>query len=186
MDILRMLEQLNVIAVERPRKIFGKLYWGVEEEEIAMQIAKIRASLPSELKQAEQRVRESERILVSAREDASQAIEVARREAEKALEEARAEAGRIVEEARLQQQRMIAESEILKLAKAQAEEIRNSADRDSAQMRRAAEKYAYDVLSQLEGVLGKAVTIVERGKQDLERPAPHAMAAVEARDRVRA
>lgn len=186
MDILRMLEQLNDIAVEKPRKIFGKLYWGVEEEEIAMQIAKIRASLPAELKQAEQRVRESERILVSAREDATQAIEAAKREAEKALEDAKADAQRILEEARLQQQRMVSESEILKLAKAQAEEIRNSADRDATQMRRAAEKYAYDVLSQLEGVLGKAVTIVEKGKQDLERPTPQPVAAVEARDRVRA
>ncbi|MFQ3586555.1 MAG: hypothetical protein SNJ76_02655 [Fimbriimonadaceae bacterium] len=180
-----MLEQLNEIAVEKPRKIFGRLYWGVEEEEIAMQIAKIRASLPVELKQAEQRVRESERILVSAREDASQAVESARREAERALEEAKANAQKILEEARLQQQRMVSESEILKLAKAQAEEIRNSADRESTQMRRAAEKYAYDVLSQLEGVLGKAVAIVERGKQDLERPAPQPVAAVEARDRVR-
>jgi len=76
----------------------------------------------------------------------------------------------MIEQARLQQERMVSESEILKLSKAQSEEIRNAADRDSVQMRRGAEKYALDVLNQLEGVVGKVITTIERGKQDLSRP----------------
>ncbi|MBX3119886.1 MAG: hypothetical protein KF784_12535 [Fimbriimonadaceae bacterium] len=177
-----MLEQLNDMAVERPKQILGtKLYWGLDQEEIQMQIAKIRASLPTELKQAVARVRESERIVDTAKHDADQTVEVARREAERALADARKEAERIIAEGRVeadraieqgrqQQERMVSESEILKLSKAQAEEIRNSADKDAAAVRRGAENYAYDVLSKLEGVVGKVVTAIDRGKAELDRP----------------
>jgi cell division septum initiation protein DivIVA len=168
LDILRMLEQLNEL-IEKPRTI-GPMTWGLNKEEITMHIAKIRASLPNELKNAAQTVRESERIVESAREDASITVENARKERDRMLAESRAEAERIVEAARIQQERMLAESEIMKLAKAQSEEIRSSADRDAVQVRRGAEKYAHDVLSQLEGVVGKVMTTIERGKSEMDRP----------------
>lgn len=168
LDILRMLEQLNEL-IEKP-KGFGPVTWRLNREELTMQIAKIRASLPNELKNAAQTVRESERIVESAREDASMTAESARKERDRVLAEARAEAERIVEAARIQQERMITESEILKLAKAQSEEIRSSADRESIQVRRGAEKYAHDVLSQLESVVGKVMTTIERGKTEMDRP----------------
>lgn len=184
MDILRMLEHLHELACEKPKGVLG-LKWGLDQEEIAMQIAKIRASLPQELKQAVAKVRESERIVDTAKEDAGVVLENARKEAERAITEARKEADRILEQARLQQERMIADSEILKLAKSQGEEIRNSAERDSTQMRRGAEKYAYDVLVQLEGVVGKVVTTIERGKQDLERPSEPTPSLAGPREKVR-
>lgn len=182
MDILRMLEGLNELAVEKPRTVLG-LTWGLDKEEIAMQIAKIRASLPTELKQAVARARESERIVDTAKEDAGVVIENARKEAERIILEARKESDRILEQARLQQERMVAESEVLKLAKSQGEEIRNASERDAAQMRRGAEKYALDVLLQLEGVVGKVVTAIERGKQDLDRSTE--VPAILTRDKVR-
>src|ERR1019366_1273286 len=120
-------------------------------------------------------VRESDRIVESAREDATVTLDNARKEAERIIVEARAEALSLVEQARLQQERMVNESEILKLSKAQGEELRNSADRDAVQMRRGAEKYAYDVLTQLEGVVGKVATTIERGKQEV---APRDIAAI--------
>lgn len=169
MDILRMLDELNTLAVERPQGV-GPLVWGLNKDEISMQIAKIRASLPQELKVAASTVRESERIIGTAREDATSTLESARKESEKIVAEARKEADRILEEARLQQERMVAESEILKLSKAQAEEIRNAADRDSIQVRRGAEKYAMDVLNQLESVVGKVATTIDRGKQEMQGP----------------
>lgn len=185
MDILRMLEQLNGLVCDQPKR-FGPIVWGLDQDEISMQIAKIRASLPDEMKQAAQTVRESERIVVSAREDAVAKVEAAKREAERAILEARQEAERIVEHARAQQERMVGESEILKLAKAQAEEIRNSADRDAVQLRRNAEDYAHALLSQLEGVVGKAMAAIERGKQDLDRPDQAVIAPREReRERVR-
>jgi hypothetical protein len=50
-------------------------------------------------------------------------------------------------------------------------------------MRRGAEKYAYDVLVQLESVVGKVVTTIDKGKQDLER-APEPVPAQRERVRV--
>jgi hypothetical protein len=169
MDILRILDDLHDLAVERPKTVFGPLTWGLDKDEISMQISKVRASLPTELKQAVQTMRESDRIVESARVDAVQTLESAKREAERVIAEARIEAERMIEQARLQQEKMVNESEILKLSKAQSEEIRNAAERDAVQTRRGAEQYAIDVLSQLEGVVGKVMTTLDRGKQEMVR-----------------
>lgn len=174
MDILRILEDLNHLAVVKPRT-FGPITFGLDKDEIGMQIAKVRASLPTELKAAVATVRESERIVDTAREDATMTLENARKEAERMLAEARKEAELIVEQAKLQQERMVSDSEILKLSKAQSEEIRAGADREAMQMRRGAEKYAYDVLGQLEGVVGKVMTTIDRGKEEMKRQEPQAI-----------
>lgn len=182
-DILRMLQELHDQIVDEPR-YFGKLAYGLNRDELSIQIAKIRASLPNELKEASAKVRESERIVDSAKTDASATVEAARREGERFLAEAKREAERLVEQGKLQQERLVSESEVLKLAKAQAEEIRNSAERDGNTIRRGAESYAHDVLLQLEGVVGKAMGVVERGRQELERPSENLVSSP-VRERVR-
>lgn len=182
MDILRLLEELQEITVERPKSVFG-VTWNYSREEVLMQISKVRASLPQELKQAVNLTRESERIVESAREDATTTLENSRRESQRIVEEAKQEAARIVEQGRLNQQQMIADSEVLKIAKAQAEDLRNTADRDAANMRRGAENYAYDVLSQLEGVVGKVMTTIERGKSEVRDETPTTVPA--GREKVR-
>jgi len=173
MDILTELDDLRKLAVEQPRTLLiPGLTWGLHQEEIDMHIVKIRSMLPDEVKAAAVTVRDSDRIIQQANQDAHSIIENSKREADRIVNEARQEAERVVEQDRLQQERMISESEVLKLAKAQSEEIRNAADRDSVQMRRGAEKYAVDVLTQLETVVGKVATTIERGKQDLKTPDP--------------
>jgi vacuolar-type H+-ATPase subunit H len=183
MDILRLLDQLHELAVESPKSI-GPLVWGLNKDEISMQIAKVRASLPQEVKAAAATVRETERIVEGAKEDATMTLENARKEADRLIHEAHAEAERLVEQARIHQQQMVSESEVLKLSKAQSEEIRNSADREAVGMRRGAEKYALDVLTQLEGVVGKVATTIERGKREMEKPEPIAVGAI--REKARA
>lgn len=180
MDILRLLDNLSE-TIERPKQL-GPMTWRLDRDEVAMQISKIRASLPTELKQAVQTVRETDRIIDSAREDAQVTLENAKREAERVMAEAHKEAEKLIEQARAQQERMINESELMKLAKAQSEEIRNSADREAVQMRRGAESYAYDILTQLEGVVTKVMSAVERGKQEIDR-SDHAV--VQPRERAR-
>ena len=167
MDILRLLDDLSQLIEKTPS--VGPITWRLDRDEVSMQIAKIRASLPQELKTAVNTVRESERIIDTAKEDATMTLEGAKKESERVLMDARRESERIIDQAKLQQERMVAESEILKLSKAQSEEIRNAADRDAVNMRRGAEKYAYDVLSQLEGVVGKVMTSIEKGKQEVYR-----------------
>lgn len=183
MDILRLLDQLHELAVDSPKSL-GPIVWGLNKDEISMQIAKVRASLPSEVKAAAATVRESDRIVESAKVDANSTLDGAKKDGERLIEEARLEAVRILEQAKLQQQQMVSESEILKLSKAQSEEIRNSADRDALAMRRGAEKYALDVLTQLEGVVGKVATTIERGKREMDRPEPAGVGVV--REKARA
>ena len=168
MDILKLLDQLEDTAVGQTRSyVFGLFTTGLDRDEITMQIAKVRASLPTELKAAISTVRETDRIVESAREDAATTLENARKEAERIVAEGHEEAKRLIEQGRLEQQRLVNDSEILKLSKAQSEEIRNAADRESIQMRRGAEKYAFDVLTQLEGVVAKVATTIERGKGEV-------------------
>jgi regulator of protease activity HflC (stomatin/prohibitin superfamily) len=172
MDILRILDELDELAVEQPRKIFGKLYYGLDPDEVHMLIVKVRASLPQEVKQAVQTVRESDRIVETAREDASMTVDAAKKESDRLVAEAQREVELILSQARAEQQRMVAESEVLKLAKSQAEEIRNAADREALQLRRGAEKYAIDTLGNLESYAGKIMSTIERGKQELRGPEP--------------
>ncbi len=166
-----MLDTLNELAVERPRS-FGPICFGLNKEEIAMQIAKVRASLPAELKTAVQTVREKDRVLEHAREDATQIVEDAKREAARLVAEAQKEAERIREEARIQQERMVSENEVLRLAKAQAEEMVATAERDSRELKREADAYAYNLLGKVENVLTQALNAVQRGKGELQKPVP--------------
>ncbi len=170
MDILRLLDDLSQLIDQTPG--FGPVTWRLDREEIGIQITKIRGSLPQELRTAVNTVRESERIMDTAKEDAVMTLDNAKKESERVLIDARREGDRIIEQAKLQQERMVAESEILKLSKAQSEEIRHAADREAVNMRRGAEKYAHDVLSQLEGVVVKVMTSIEKGKQEVARPEP--------------
>ena len=165
-DVLRLLENLRDLA-QKPKSFIG-ISFGYNEEEMVMQIEKIRASLPREVKDAAILAKESERIKESAQEDADQRVGQATDQAQRVLSEAKKEAERLVEQARLQQEQMVSESEILKLAKAQADEVRHSAERESSQMRRGADRYAHDVLSNLESSVGKVLSQVERGRTELE------------------
>ena len=184
MDILRILDELHTLTVEQPKTYLG-LTIGLNKDEISMQIAKVRASLPNELKAAVATVRESERIVNTAQEDASMTLDSARKEGERFISEAQREAQRILEQARIQQERMVSESEILKLSKAQSEEIRSCADREAVQMRRGAEKYAFDVLCQLETVVGKVMTTIDRGKAEMQPQKPENALVQAPRERTR-
>ena len=182
MDILRMLEDLEATAVDAP-KGFGPLLWNYNRDEVQMQIHKIRASLPLEMTQAANLTRESERVIEQAREDASKTIEGAKKESERLIEEAKKEIERLMHEAKLQQERLLAENEILKLAKAQADEIRGEADEEACALRRGAEDYAYSVLSQLESLVGKVATTIDRGKSEI-RPSQD-LALVQPKEKVK-
>ncbi len=162
-----MLENLHDMAVEQPKTVMGAFTWGLNKEEIAMQIAKIRASLPTELKQAASLTRESEKIISNAKEEATLTVERAKKEAEHILNETKKEAERMLLQARDNQKKLIDESEVLKHANELSEEIKNAAERESFQMRRGADNYAYDVLTQIESTVGKILNVVERSKTEL-------------------
>ena len=167
-DVLRLLENLNSLA-EKPRSFIG-LTVGFNKEEFQIQIDRIKGSLPRDVKEASILLRETERVMDIAEDEASRIIDQAKRGAAQAIEEASQEAGRTLEQARLQQEQMVSDSEVLKLAKAQAEEIRRSAENDAAALRREADRFAYETLDNLEAVVGKVMSTVARGRAELDRP----------------
>lgn len=166
MDVMRLLADLEEM-IESSRSVLG--YTRLNRDEVGMQIAKIRATLPVDVKQAASTVQQSERIIETANETASSTLESAKREGERVIGEARQEAERILEQARLLQQQMVSESETLKLAKAQAQEIRNQAEQEAINLRRGSEAYVHEMLNHLEGVVGRVMTQIDKGKQELGR-----------------
>ena len=143
---------------------------GYNKQDFHIQIDRIKGCLPKEVKDASNLLKETERVMDSAEDEAARTVDQARRDAARTIEEANQEAARILEQARLQQEQMVAESEVLKLAKAQADEIRRSSENEASQLRKEADRFAYDTLNNLEVVISKVMATVDRGRNELDRP----------------
>ena len=166
-DVFALLEELQLLATEDPRTIVGRLTYGLDKQEVNLVIGKIKASLPGEMKNAAQNVKDSEKIREQATSDAEGALRRAEEEGKKLIEQARNHALELIETAKLQQEALVSQSEVLKLSKAQAEEIRNAAEREAAQTRRGADQYAMDVLSRLESTIDKVSGHVKASRSEL-------------------
>ena len=167
-DVLRLLDNLNSLA-EKPRTFLG-VTLGFNRQEFQIQIDRIKGSLPRDVKDASNLLRETERVMEAADDEANRITDQARREAARTIEESNQEAARLLEHARVTQAQMVSEAEVLKLAKSQAEELRRSAENEAAQIRREADRFAYNTLDNLEAVVSKVMSAVERGRAELDRP----------------
>jgi vacuolar-type H+-ATPase subunit H len=178
-DVFRLLDQLEELPEKAKHLPFNTLL-GFDHEQFYYLVLKIRANLPDDMKKAQRVARDSERIVDEARDVATQQLESGRVEATRLIEEARAdvdrqaelaraEANRIVESARQQASAMIDKNEIVRMATSQAHEIIRSAETEASEIRKGADDYAKDVLSNLETVMGKAISTVQRGRETLDR-----------------
>ena len=167
-DVLRLLENLNSLA-EKPRSFFG-VTLGFNRQEFQIMIDRIKGSLPREVKDASNLLRETERVKDNAEDEAGRIVDQGRREAARAIEDANQQATRIMEQAHLAQQQLLSESEILKLAKAQSEELRRNVESEVSALRRDVDRFAFDTLDNLDAVVGKVMSTVERGRAELARP----------------
>ncbi len=167
-DVLRLLENLNSLA-EKPRSFLG-ITLGFNRQEFQIMIDRIKGSLPREVKDASNLLRETERVKEGAEDEAGRIIDQGRREAARVIEDSSQQAARIIEQASLTQQQMLSESEVLKLAKAQIEELRRNVENEVSAMRRDVDRFAFDTLDNLEAVVGKVMNTVERGRAELSRP----------------
>lgn len=185
-DLYKMLEQLHEVAVEEPRSL-GPIFWRVQRDEISMQIAKIKASLPKEVKTAEHVAREKDRIVEASNAEAKKLVDAARTDAAKLIEAANKEREEILLEAQKQQNELVSDSQILHLAKSQAEEVRLAAEREAGHMRRSAEDYAYAILGKIEALNHKIGSAVASGKEEIRRAElqPSLAIASPERDKVR-
>ena len=178
-DVFRLLDQLEELPEKAKHLPFNTLI-GFDNEQFYYLVLKIRANLPDDMKKAQRVARDSERIVDEARDvavqqlesgrvEASRLLEQAKRDSEQALEAARSEANRIVESARQQAAAMIEKNEIMRMATSQAHDLIRSAETESSEIRKGADDYARDVLANLETVMGKAISTVQRGRETLDK-----------------
>ena len=178
-DVFRLLDELEDLPEKAKHGWFNTLV-GFDSEKFYYLVLKIRANLPDDMKRAQRVARDSERIvdeakdaavqqLESSRVESSRVIEVAKAEQTRIVEKAQEEARRTVDQAKLQAAQMVDKSEIQQLATAQAHETIRRAENEANEIRKGADDYAKDVLANLEGVMGKALSTIQRGREQLDK-----------------
>src|SRR5436309_12860714 len=132
MDVLVLIDKLDdLVHNAKPVPLTDQVR--VDKEEIYDILDQMRATIPEEIKQARWIVKERQEMLA----------------------EAKREAERLVGEARERAAQEASQQEIVKLAERQAAELLAEAKRREREIRLGAEDYADDILSTLEGNLGK-------------------------------
>ncbi|MCW3095649.1 MAG: hypothetical protein JWL77_1267 [Chthonomonadaceae bacterium] len=112
---------------------------------------------------------ESRRQNAEAQAEASRVRQNADAEARQKLAEAQRNAAELVAEAQAQAAQLVADDQIVQQALVQAQELKMRAEQEADAVRRGSDDYARDVLTNLENVLGKTVTQIQRGRDMLER-----------------
>jgi cell division septum initiation protein DivIVA len=129
----------------------------VDQEEALACIDDLRLSLPDEIKQARWTLQEQQRL----------------------LSEAQAEAARTVSKAGERAQTMIGQHDLAKRAEKQAEAMLKEASLKAEETRRAADRYAWEVMQNLETQLLRTVATVKKGVEALRTPATRPAKEVE-------
>ena len=129
----------------------------VDQEEVLACIDDLRLSLPDEIKQARWTLQEQQRL----------------------LSEAQAEAARTVSKAGERAQTMIGQHDLVKRAEKQAEGMLKEATLKAEETRRAADRYAWEVMQNLETQLLRTVATVKKGVEALRTPAARPAREVE-------
>lgn len=145
-DSLALLDRLEVLVSGSWRVPFTSRA-AVDENVLFDIIDQMRISIPEEVKQAGELLKEREKLLSAAAE----------------------EADRVVEEAKEQAARLLDEHEIAAAARAEAASIRQQVQREAAETRRGADDYALGVLSDLEGRLSSLLRTTSNGLAALKR-----------------
>ena len=120
----------------------------IDQEEALACIDDLRLSLPDEIKQARWTLQEQQRL----------------------LSEAQAEAARTVGKAGERAQTMIGQHELVKRAEKQADAMLKEAGLRAEETRRASDRYAWEVMQNLETQLLRTVATVKKGVEALRTP----------------
>jgi vacuolar-type H+-ATPase subunit H len=145
MDILYLVDRLEEITKESKQVPFSKLRL-VDEGRIWSLVDQMRISIPDEVRRAERIIREKERTIAQAKEEAERIIELARQEAAEAA----------------------SEHAIAQAAETRADSIRKQAEREAEHTRAGADEYAFDVLCNLEQEMKRALTVIENGIRSIQ------------------
>ncbi|MGM0367437.1 MAG: ATPase [Actinomycetota bacterium] len=145
MDALEIVDKIEEL-VDKSKKIPFSSNVVVSENEIYDLIDELRSILPEELKQARWIVKEREGM----------------------IEEAKRQSARITKEAEERAQVLVSESEVLKKANKKSEELMSMVEAKARTIRLEAEDYADEKLANLEAVLHKLLSAVEKGREQFK------------------
>ena len=140
MDILYLVDRLEEIVKGSKQVPFSKIRL-VDESRIWPLLDQMRISIPDEVRRAERIIREKDRTIAQAHEEADRIIALARSEAAQ----------------------LTAEHTVSQAAEERAAAARRKAEREVETIRAEADEYAFDVLCKLEQELKRALTVVENG-----------------------
>ncbi|MHB1126005.1 MAG: ATPase [Bacillota bacterium] len=146
MDLIKLMDELEQVVVGSSKiPMTNKVL--IDVELVLEYLDKVRSALPEELRQARWLSKERERLIQDAREEAERALSLAKTEVEK----------------------MVQDNEVARQASSRAEEILNQAKTVARDIVEGANEYAETVLRDLEGNLEKTLTVVKKGRQELQR-----------------
>ncbi len=146
MDVLVLIDKLDEL-VHNAKAVPLTDQVRIDREEIWEILDQMRATIPEEIKQARWIVKERQEM----------------------LGEAKREAERIVMEARERAAELASQQEVVRQAEQQARSLLGEARRREREVRLGAEDYADEILATLEVNLGKFLTAVQRGREQLQR-----------------
>jgi hypothetical protein len=146
MSVYRVLDKLEAYVHEGTWLPAG--YRVLSEERLIEMLEKIRASLPEEVGRAKVIAKDHERMLRVAQEKAQA----------------------IVDEAASKHEELVDENEIVARARTTAEVVLREAEERARTIREGADRYAAEVLSEMEARLAGALGAVRKGRDVLERP----------------
>ncbi len=145
MDALEMVDRIEEL-VEKSKKLPFSSNAIINENEIYDLLDELRSILPEELKQARWIVKEREGM----------------------IEEAKRQSTRIVKDAEERARVLVSETEVLKNANKKAEELMSMVEAKARTIRLEAEDYADEKLANLEAVLHKLLSAVEKGREQFK------------------
>ena len=145
MDILHLVDRLEETIKESNRLFFGSSRL-VDERRVWPLLDQMRISIPDEVRRAERIIREKERILAQAHEEAARITALARNEATE----------------------LTAEHNIIQAAESRLVGIRERIQHEVANIRAEADEYAFETLCDLEENLKRTLTVIENGITALE------------------
>jgi hypothetical protein len=150
MSVYRVLDKLEAYVHEGTWLPAG--YRILSEERLLELLEKIRASLPEEVGRAKLIAKDHERMMRVAQEKAQA----------------------IVDEAASKHEVLVDDTEIVQRARTTADVVLREAEERAGQIREGADRYAGDVLAEMEARLNGALGAVRKGREALARPRPAA------------
>jgi cell division septum initiation protein DivIVA len=157
MDIQHLVDRLEDLIDEGRHMPFSR-FTVIDEERALEIIDQMRISIPEEIEKAARVLGQRDRILAQANE----------------------EAARVVQQARERSDQMVDREAMVQAAQNRAANIVEQAHQEAATVMEDADNYVLGVLSNLEGQLAKAMTVVRNGIASVNVGAPEEPAAAPA------